>query len=130
MKITDQFEGQKFAPINGIHHVVNEKQQIMHHQWIFTTKNDERRSIIKNITQRLRDRNFDPSQIVLYLDKCCEEDWYSALDGIRVLLDNHHLITRYRDHSNASDRAKYNLFMSKVAQIIVGSGRSKMRAGK
>ena len=38
----DTFNGRKFAPINGLHTVMNERHQFISHRWTATTSNDER----------------------------------------------------------------------------------------
>ena len=47
----------------------------------------------------------------MFLDKCCDDmQWLAAVFGpgmMTVLLDNHHLIARYRDNSNGVDRARH-----------------------
>ena len=130
MHVTDQATGQKFAPVHGIHTVMNEKNQYVSHRWTATTSNDERRAIADDLIKRYHDRNIDTRDIIMYLDKCCDDcAWLSSFPDIRVLLDNHHLITRYRDNSNGTNRAQHEIFMRKIALIISGSSQVKMRPG-
>jgi len=127
---TDKFSNKKFAGIHGLHTVMNERNQIISHRWTATTTNDERQGIADDLFKRYRDRNIDTTDVVMYLDKCCDDcAWLSSFPEIRVLLDNHHLITRYRDNSNGTDRARHAQFMRKIALIVSGSNMEKMRPG-
>ncbi|KAK8936811.1 hypothetical protein KSP39_PZI011866 [Platanthera zijinensis] len=46
MKLTDEFNGRKFAPVAGLHSVMNERQQILSHQFTSTTGNAEPSSTV------------------------------------------------------------------------------------
>lgn len=50
---------------------------------------------------------------IIYLNKYCEETiWFQkGFLNAYILLDNHHLITRYRDNSNGNGKAMHALFM-------------------
>lgn len=48
---------------------------------------------------------------------------------ITILLDNHHLISRYRDAANGVNQSRLNHFMSKLAEIITGKNMVAMRPG-
>ncbi|KAK8935042.1 hypothetical protein KSP39_PZI013968 [Platanthera zijinensis] len=128
MKLTDEFNGRKFAPVAGLHSVMNERQQILSHQFTSTTGNAERRSVSRGLLRRYNAYSIDTSMLIMYLDKCCDDrEWLEEFENIIVLLDNHHLITRYRDNSNSTDRARHDQFMAVVAEIIVGTGQAPMR---
>ena len=130
MQVTDRFNGQKFAPIEGLHAVMTERQQVASHQFTATTNNAERKAVANGLLQRYEDREIDHSNLVMYLDKCCDDkEWLNVFQNITVLLDNHHLITRYRDNSNGTDGARHANFMGDIARIIVGVNQAKMRAG-
>ncbi|KAK8943037.1 hypothetical protein KSP39_PZI009342 [Platanthera zijinensis] len=130
MKLTDEFNGRKFAPVAGLHSVMNERQQILSHQFTSTTGNAERRSVSRGLLRRYNAYSIDTSMLIMYLDKCCDDrEWLEEFENIIVLLDNHHLITRYRDNSNSTDRARHDQFMAVVAEIIVGTGQAPMREG-
>jgi len=109
---------------------MNERHQIISHRWTFTTNNEERQGIAEDLLKRYHDRNIDTNGVLMYLDKCCDDcAWLSSFPSIRVLLDNHHLITLYRDNSNGTNRAQHAEFMRKIAQVISGSNMEKMRPG-
>jgi len=128
MQEIDEYNKKKFVPINGLHTVMNERHQFISHRWTHTTSNEERQAIAEDLVRRYQDRKIDTKDIVIYLDKCCDDNaWLSPFPNIRVLLDNHHLITRYRDNSNGTNRARQDLFMSKIAYIISSSKMEKIR---
>jgi hypothetical protein len=47
-----------------------------------------------------------------------------------ILIDNHHLITRYRDDSNGNDKARHALFIKEVSKIIIGELGAPIQLGK
>ncbi|KAK8947646.1 hypothetical protein KSP40_PGU016597 [Platanthera guangdongensis] len=127
MKLTQEFNGKKFAPFNGLHSVMNERQQILSHQFTTTTDNAERRSVGRGLLKRYNASGIDTSLVIMYMDKCYDDrEWLKEFKNI-IVLDNHHLITRYRDNSNGTDHARHEQFMSVVAEIIVGTGQAPMR---
>ena len=110
---------------------MNEKQQIIIDIWTSSTTNREREDCAKELMTRFNERGIDMSTVVIYLDKCCDDsEWLSSLVGLNVLLDNHHLITRYRDSSNATNKSRHAQFMCQIAAIVVGKEHGRMQSGK
>ncbi|KAK8958478.1 hypothetical protein KSP40_PGU012074 [Platanthera guangdongensis] len=125
---TPSFYSSAFTPVAGLHSVMNERQQILSHQFTSTTGNAERRSVGRGLLRWYNTYGIDTSLLIMYLDKCCNDrEWLEEFENIIVLLDNHHLITRYRDNSNSTDHARHEQFMSAVAEIIVGTRQAPMR---
>ena len=132
IKVTDPFSGRQFSPVDGMHEIMNEKQQIVHHLWTKTTKADERRKAAEHVAKRLQDRGIDLNSLVIYLDKCCDDkSWLqgTGLECIRILIDIHHLITRYRDSACGLDSARYAQIMARISEIIVGAKWERIRDG-
>jgi hypothetical protein len=130
MLLKDPFNRAKFTLVHGLHAVMTERQQYASHTWTATTNNLERKAVAEDLHQRYIERGIDIASVIMYLNKCCEDrKWLASMEGLIVLLDNHHLITRFRDHSNGSDRARHSIFMSEIARIITGTNMVMMRQG-
>jgi hypothetical protein len=69
---------------------------------------------------------------VIFLDKCYEDaTWFKKeFPNTYILLNNHHLITRYMNNSNGNDKARHTLFMKETPKIKIVEPRTPMRLGE
>ena len=66
------------------------------------------------------------------MDKCCEDAvWFKTkYPNACVIVDNHHMITRYNDNSNGTDKARHALFMKEMSKTTIGEYGTPMQVGQ
>lgn len=132
IKVTDPTTNTLFSPLKGLHGLMNERRQIISLLVTKTTTTRERHDQAKNLAQRSIDRNVNLA--VACFDKCCDDsEWLRReFPEVKLVLDNAHLINRYKEACNRVDDATRAVFIRRLSECIVGDSknRRKMRPGK
>ena len=73
MQVTDPHNGRRFAPIEGAHTVMNERQQYLSHLFTSTVNNSEREPVARDLKRRFEERDIPIDGVTVYLDKCGDD---------------------------------------------------------
>ena len=131
IKVADiSFDGKKFAPINGFHGIMSERRQVLSMIATISTTAEERHLQAEELKLRLTAR--DLKLKVACFDKCCDDcAWLKRkFPETVVVLDNSHLINRYKENCGGADEAVRAVFIRRLSEIMVGAGETqKMKPG-
>lgn len=117
--------GKSFPPLHGLFGIMSDRQQIMAMTFCSTTNFQERETLGDDIVSRHRLRGL-PSPSA-FGDSCCTDcGWLTKHDeGIRVMIDNFHLLHRMAERLPRCHTDRANILMRSLASILCGSIEKK-----
>ena len=123
VRARDGCVSREFSPYQALHGVVNTRGQVLSLTLCRSTGMRERLLVANHLKRRYEDRSL--AAPILYQDNCCQDKlWFEDAFGSEaiVLLDNYHLISRYREKtrqaSDPSSLERQRILMNSISSIV------------
>lgn len=118
IKSTDACTGLQFSPVGSIFAWNNEVGQIGSLILTRSTSTEERLEVAVDLNRRHQERQMP--QPMGYSDNCClDSTWIrKEMPTIHICLDSYHLINRFAEKANRTNKSSHEIFVREVAKIV------------
>ena len=121
VKFKDKTVNRRFSPAPSIFGVLSAEGQVCALNFTRTVNCEERRALGMSLAKRYEERGLDWP--ICFGDNCCADaEWLaSAMDGVSINIDPHHLIKRYTSVLPKDQLPTASCFVKDLTAILMKS---------